>query len=64
MSFKNPDKKIKNPENVKTTNCYRCGGKKLEREMIRLPLKTHTPGAITGGDLLLICKDCHNGSGE
>lgn len=64
MSFKKPKPKVKNPEGLRTTNCFRCGKEQLERDMIRVELKTRTPGAITGGDLLLVCKDCHNGSGE
>jgi hypothetical protein len=57
-------KEGKNPAGLKTANCYRCGAEKFERELIRLPLKTSNPEALTGGDLLLICKGCHNGQGE
>ena len=59
-----PERKFKNYEGLKTVNCFRCKDEHPERDMIRLELKTPTPGAITGGDLLLICKDCHNSQGK
>jgi len=65
--FKNLHKKpkeFKNPSGWKTSNCLRCGKEVLERDMIRKALKTSQPNAISGGDLLLLCKGCHNGSGE